>query len=126
MIVGARRGAASRAGEGGGALGSSKELRAADRRDQGIAGGRRRGLGPGIAIAGTLRGTLVARRGQQVNLLFSRLFEDLMLLLEQDRIDAAFVFAKALGDDVAQVVIHGVFGGAQDIDVLVAFGQNKG
>jgi hypothetical protein len=52
-----------------------------------------------------------------------RLGEQLVLRLEQCRIDAALVLAEALGDHVAQVLVHGVLRGAQEIRIIVGLGQ---
>src|SRR6516162_11925832 len=48
-----------------------------------------------------------------------------MLFRQQLRVHATFVFAEALGNDIAKIVIYRIFGGAEYIDVSVRFCQDQ-
>ena len=99
------------------------QLGAADGGDQRVAGRRGGRLDPGAAVAGRLGRALIARGGEERDALRRGVREHLVLLYEQVRIHAGLGLAEALGDDVAEVVIHRVLRGAQDVGIIVRLGQ---
>jgi hypothetical protein len=92
---------------------------------QGIRGRSAGYLRPRGAIAGALCRALIASGGKDRDVFGIGCLEDCVLLREHLRVAARFIAAKALRDDVANIVIYGPFGRVDEVYVGVGLCQHQ-